>query len=407
MLAVFTVSLLLIACPSPGGGGGTSTSDGGGNAVPDGGKPTPTPTPPTPDPEKPTPEPPTPPPKPKAWHVTTFAGGSGSSNVDGISAAASFTTPFFIIQSGTTLYITDRSSNSLRSIDTTTARVGTLVKGNIIGGHANGAGEAAGASTTQARFNAPLGVAAADAGTLYVADSSNHRIRRVAIGAAAAATQVSDFAGSGTQGHANAAGTAAQFNNPVGIAIGGTTLYVSETGNQRIRAIDIASGAVSDLAGSTAGHANGTGAAARFNSPGGLAISGDTLYVADINNQRIRAVDIPSGVVSDVAGSGTAGYADGAGADARFSSPTGIAVNETGTTLYVADRGNHRIRAIDIATKTVRTIAGDGTSGTKNGLGTAARFQRPTGIVVSGSMLYVTTINAGLIRKLEYREVGS
>ena len=353
-----------------------------------------------------TPTPP-PPPKPKAWHVTTFAGGSGASDADGIGAAASFTAPFFIIQSGTTLYTVDGTSNSLRSIDTTTARVGTLVKGNIIGAHANGVGDAAaaGASTTQARFNAPRGIAAADAGTLYVTDSSNHRIRRVTIGAAAAATQVNDFAGSGTQGHANATGNAAQFNNPVGIAIGGTTLYVSETGNQRIRAIDIASGAVSDLAGSAGGHANGVGAAARFNSPGGLAVSGNTLYVADISNHRIRAVDIPSGTVSDVAGSGTSGHADGAGADARFNSPTGIAVNETGTTLYVADSGNHRIRAIDIATKTVRTIAGDGTSGTKNGLGTATRFQRPTGIVVSGSTLYVTTINAGLIRKLEYREV--
>ena len=338
--------------------------------------------------------------------MTTFAGGSSSSNADGIGAAASFNTPFFIIQSGTTLYIVDGSSNSLRSIDTTTARVGTLVKNNIIGGHANGAGEAAVAGTTQARFNAPRGITA-DAGTLYVADSSNHRIRRVTIGATAAATQVSDFAGSGTAGHANATGTAAQFNNPVGIAIGGTALYVSETGNQRIRVIDIVSGAVSDLAGSTAGYANGAGAAARFNSPGGLAVSGDTLYVADISNHRIRAVDITSGTVSDVAGSGTPGHADGAGADARFSSPTGIAVNETGTTLYVADSGNHRIRSIDIATKTVRTIAGDGTRATKNGLGTAARFQRPTGIAVSGNTLYVTTINAGLIRKLEYREVGS
>ena len=348
-----------------------------------------------------------PPPKPKAWHVTTFAGGSSSSNADGIGAVASFTTPFFIIQSGTTLYIVDAGDNSLRGIDTTTARVGTLVKGNIIGGHANGVGDAAaaGAGTTQARFNAPRGIAAADAGTLYVADSNNHRIRRVTIGATAAVTQVSDFAGSGTQGHANATGTAAQFNNPVGIAIGGTTLYVSETGNQRIRTIDIASAAVSDLAGSTAGHANGTGAAAQFNSPGGLAVSGATLYVADISNHRIRAVDIPSGTVSDVAGSGTAGHANGPGSTARFSSPTGIAVNETGTTLYVTDSGNHRIRAIDIATKTVRTIAGDGTSGTKNGLGSATRFQRPTGIVVSGNTLYVSTLNAGLIRKLEYREV--
>ena len=164
---------------------------------------------------------------------------------------------------------------------------------------------------------------------------------------------------------------------------------------------------MSDLAGSTVGHANGAGTAAQFNNPSGLAVSGNTLYVADVSNHRIRAVDIASGTVSDVAGGGTSGYADGAGADARFSSPTDIAVNETGTTLYVTDSGNYRICAIDIATKTVRTIAGDGTSGTKNGLGTAARFQIPTGIAVSAGTLYVSTLNAWLIRKLEYREVGS
>ena len=146
--------------------------------------------------------------------------------------------------------------------------------------------------------------------------------------------------------------------------------------------------------------------AAVFSSPAGLAVSGNTLYVADSGSHRIRAVDISSGRVSDVAGSGSPGHAVGPGSTAQFHTPLGIAVNQTGTTLYVADSNNHRIRAIDIATKTVRTIAGDGISGTKNGLGTDTRFQRPMGIAVRGSTLYVTT-NAGLIRKLEYREVGS
>ena len=99
-------------------------------------------------------------------------------------------------------------------------------------------GDAAAAGTTQARFNAPRGIAAADAGTLYVADSSNHRIRRVAIGTTAAAAQVSDFAGSGTAGYADGAGTAARFDSPGGLAIRGTTLYVSTINAGLIRKLE-------------------------------------------------------------------------------------------------------------------------------------------------------------------------
>ena len=107
--------------------------------------------------------------------------------------------------------------------------------------------------------------------------------------------------------------------------------------------------------------------------------------------------------MSTLAGS-TQGYADHAtGTNARFNNPSGLALS--GDTLYVADQNNHRIRAIDIASGTVRDIAGDGTAESTNGIGTAARLNNPTGIAVSGSTLYVTT--KGLIRKLEYREVGS
>ena len=241
-------------------------------------------------------------------------------------------------------------------------------------------------------------------GTLYVADQHNHRIREVRAGADAAATRVSTLAGSGTPGHAEGAGNAAQFRNPSGLAISGTTLYVADYDNHRIRAIDLASAnkTVSTIAGSAApGYADGAGNAAQFNSPSALVLRGHTLYVADRNNHRIRAVDLASAnkAVTTIAGSGTPGHADGVGTAARFNGPSGLAVS--GGTLYVTDQNNHRIRAIDIASRTVRDIAGDGTAGNTNGIGTAARFTTPIGIAASGDTLYVTS--GKLIRKLEYR----
>ena len=219
---------------------------------------------------------------------------------------------------------------------------------------------------------------------------------------------MSTLAGSGRTGYADGAGNAAQFNTPTGLAVSGDTLYVADQNNHRIRAVDLASAnkTVSTIAGSgTAGYADhATGTNAQFQRPAGLALSGSTLYVADQSNHRIRAVDLASAnkTVSTIAGDGTAGHADGAGAVAQFNTPYGITVS--GNMLYVADSNNHRIRAIDIASadKTVRTIAGDGTKESTNGIGSAARFTNPTGIAVSGDTLYVTT-NKGLIRKLEYR----
>ena len=221
---------------------------------------------------------------------------------------------------------------------------------------------------------------------------------------------MSTLAGSGTAGHADdATGTNARFNRPADLTLSGTTLYVADKNNHRIRAINLvsASKTVSTIAGSgTAGHADGAAGTAQFDNPAGLAVSGDTLYVADQNNHRIRAIDLASAnkTVRTIAGSGTPGHANGAGVAAQFDTPTGLAVS--GGTLYVADYNNHRIRAIDITSGTVRDIAGDGTAENTNGIGIAARFNNPTGIAVSGSTLYVTT-NGGLIRKLEYREAGS
>ena len=216
------------------------------------------------------------------------------------------------------------------------------------------------------------------------------------------------LAGSGSRGDAEGVGEAAQFDFPIGLALSGTTLYVADRNNHLIRAINLTSRTVDTIAGGgTIGdYVDGVGSTARFNHPSGLAVdaSGTTLYVADSDNHRIRAIDLASRRVSTLAGSGAPDHANGVGTAARFNGPAGIAVS--GGTLYVADSGNHRIRAIDIASGTVRDIAGDGTEVNTDGIGTAARFSSPLGIaVVRGSTLYVTSRR--LIRKLEYREGGS
>ena len=182
----------------------------------------------------------------------------------------------------------------------------------------------------------------------------------------------------------------------------GNTLYVTEQTDHSIRTVHTTTARVGTIVpgGVAGGYRDGPGASARFNYPRGAAAAGSTLYVADNLNHRIRAIDLASKTVSTLAGSGTAGHRDDtAGTAAQFNRPTGLALS--GTTLYVADYNNHRIRAIDLASGTVRDIAGDGTAGNKNGIGAAAQVTFPLGIAVSGDTLYVTSDN--LIRKLEYR----
>ena len=333
------------------------------------------------------------------WHVTTFAGIGSTGNTDGIGTAASFTGPISITQSPDTLYVISTESGALRTINKNTAEVKTIVNGSLIGGYRDGNGSVA-------RIQGPWGIAIHE-DRLYVADTQNHRIRAVAIGATAAATMVSTLAGNGTAEHANGAGVTAQFNSPTGVAVSpdGKMLYVADSTNHRIRAIDLRSRAVSDIAGSTQGTNNGVGTAAQFNQPANIAVSpdGKMLYVTDKNNHRIRAVVIASKRVSTLAGS-TQGTNDGVGVAAQFHTPIGIAVSPDGKMLYVADSNNDRIRTVVIASKRVNTLAGR-TRGNKDGIGTAAQFSLPMGISVSqdGNKLYVADRFNNNIRKLEYK----
>ena len=195
---------------------------------------------------------------------------------------------------------------------------------------------------------------------------------------------LSTLAGDGTAGAGAIDGPrlAARYNGPAGTAADAAgNLYVADTGNHTIRIIS-AAGAASTLAGSagSSGSADGTGAAARFDSPRGVAVdAAGNVYVSDSGNHTIRKIT-PAGVVSTLAGSaGNSGSADGLGAAARFNSPSGVAVDGAGT-LYVSDRYNYTIRKITAA-GTVTTFAGTaGTGGLDDGTGAGTSGScRPTG----------------------------
>jgi hypothetical protein len=246
------------------------------------------------------------------------------------------------------------------------------------------------ATGTSASFNGPIGITT-DGTNLYVADR-NHRIRKIVISTGVVTT----LAGS-SEGSTDATGTSASFNNPNGITTDGTNLYVAEQSNHRIRKIVISTGVVTTLAGSSSGSTDATGTSASFNNPIGITTDGTNLYVADYNNHRIRKIVISTGVVTTLAGS-SSGSTDATGTSASFNSPYGITTD--GTNLYVVDENNHRIRKIVISTGVVTTLAGS-SLGSTDATGTSASFSRPAGITTDGTNLYVADMNNHRIRKIE------
>ena len=249
-----------------------------------------------------------------------------------------------------------------------------------LAGPGGGPGSTDGTGPT-ARFTNPNGVAADRSGNLYVADTNNHTIRKIAPGGL-----VSTLAGSaGVIGSADGTGAAAQFFYPSGVATDPAgNVYVADRYNHTIRKITPA-GVVTTLAGTAgiSGSADGTGTAAQFSHPKGVAVdNAGNLYVADSGNGTIRLIT-SAGVVTTFAGTaGVSGSDDGTGSAAKFSGPNGVAVDARGN-VYVADQHNNTIRQISPA-GIVTTLAG--TAGNygpaKDGTGAAAVFFYPGGLAV-------------------------
>lgn len=247
----------------------------------------------------------------------------------------------------------------------------------------------------QALFAFPTGVAVDQSGNIFVADVGNHKIRKITPGGV-----VSTLAGSGKEGFADGTGSEAIFSQPNGLAIDEMgNIYIAEFSGNRIRKIS-PEGVVTTLAGSgKAGFADGTGVEATFNALEGIAVdSKGGVYVTDSKNHKIRKIT-QDGVVTTIAGSGKAGGADGAGAAASFNLPIGVAV-DSGSNIYVCDTDNHKIRKIT-PNGVVTTIAGSGKAGAEDGNSSVASFNQPLGIAVDGmGNIYVTEDKNHKIRKI-------
>lgn len=364
--------------------------------------PTPTPTPTatggSADPEaSPTPsaEPtqsPAPTPVPLSLLVTIAGNGVAGSSEGSMNAAAFRFPKGLALMSDGSLLVADQGNHRIRKVST------SGVVSTFAGSGTQGFLDAAAAS---AQFSQPSGIAVAPDGTVYVADEYNHRIRKIDTNG-----QVSTLAGKGTAGNTDGASTQAEFNFPAGLTVDASgNVYVADTSNHRIRKIT-PEGGVSTLAGGVSGFADGDALTeARFLNPSGVAIDASgVVFVVDRSNHRIRRI-APDGTVSTVAGIGAGSFGDGSGGAVAFNFPWGIVVGADGH-LYVSDGENQRIRRI-APEGTVSTIAGNGTYGLASGMGYSpltaltTAFRYPAGLAMSSEgVLYIVDMSNNLIRKL-------
>jgi sugar lactone lactonase YvrE len=326
-------------------------------------------------------------------YLSNGPGGTSTSNSATLVVnPAVFSFPGSIAISNAGTLVVGDSSNDNFQSISSTGSVSILAGASGQAGSTDGIGSAA-------LFNQPAGVVFDTDGRYYAADTSNGLIRRIA--ADGTVTTIAGMAN--TRGNADGTGSAASFSSPTGIAALGSTLYVADAMNNTIRTVTTA-GVVTTLAGSAGqtGHDDGTGTAARFNHPSGVAVDASgNVFVTDSTNNTIREIT-PPGVVTTLAGlAGIAGHDDGTGMNALFNNPTGIALDASGN-LYVADTGNSSIRKIT-PTGVVTTFAGLPTAADlQDGAGTAARFDHPLALVIdAGSAnLFVADTGNAAIRKI-------
>ena len=330
--------------------------------------------------------------------ISTFAGNGsyGFSGDGGPASAASLRSPVDVaLDAADNLYIADRSNHRIRKVDAVTGIIST-----IAGTGAPGFGGDGGPASA-ARFSLPRGLAADADDNLYIA--ANNRVRRID----AATGIIATIAGAGTAGFSGDGGpaTSAQLNSPYGLTPDADgNLYIADRNNHLVRRIDAATGVISTFASANAAIGDGGPAsAARLRSPVDVARdAAGNLYIAEIYEHRVRKVDAVTSAVSTIAGTGTEGYSgDGGPATAaQLRNPRAVAPDAAGN-LYIADQGNHRIRKVDTAGN-ISTFAGTGTPGHtgEGGAATAARIFAPRDAAADASgNLYIAYSN--VVRKVD------
>lgn len=320
--------------------------------------------------------------------VTTVAGSGAYGRTNAVGTQASFAFPTGLAIDRGVIFVADRQNHAIRRI-AVSLQVTTFAGATPSNGTADGVG-------TSARFHYPQNAAFDRAGNLYVADTAS-TIRKITPDGV-----VSTFAGApGTPGSTDGSRAEARFRFPSGVAVDATdNVWVADTSNHTIRKIT-PDGVVTTVAGlvGTAGKADGVGTQARFNYPWALAFdSPGNLYIADAYNHLVRIMD-PSGVVTVFAGTGSQGNLDRDALTSGFRYPISIAVDGN-RNVYVADFGNHTIRKITPSGK-VSTLAGSAlSSGNADGTAAAARFDNPYGVAVdaNGTVWVADTDNHELRR---------
>jgi sugar lactone lactonase YvrE len=321
---------------------------------------------------------------------TAFAGANGAIGaVDGTGSTARFASPARMVQdSSGNIFVADRDNALIRKI--TSAGVVSVFAGSGTVGSADGIGAAA-------SFNSPAGITIDASDNLYVSDIVAHAIRRIT-----PAGSVTTVVAGGASGAADGPTNTATFNTPSDLAWApsGTAgaLYIADTGNRKIRLIDLDSLTVSTVMGSgSAAQTDGTGVAASFFNPIGVAVAAGQLYVADYS--KVRVADLVTTAVTTLAGGAAAGFADGTGAAASFRVTADVAPDATGTNLYVTDALNNAVRKIVIASGVVTTVSGRPFDA--NGTGSLGRFYYPYDIATTSTgNLWVADYGNNSIRQV-------
>lgn len=334
-------------------------------------------------------------------NISTLAGnGTGGYSGDGGAATSAklFTPHGVAVDAAGNVYIADTQNNRLRKVAASDGTIATLA------GNGSPAFGGDGGPAADALLNYVPDVSIDGNGNLYLSDEHNHRVRKIT----AADGKIATLAGNGSEGYSGDGGPAtnAQLGSYLYVASDAVgNVYISDTNNHRVRKL-ATDGTISTVAGNGSdgyGGDAGPATAAQLSSPNGIALDGsNNLYIADTNNHRVRKV-AANGSISTVAGNGNAGSAgDGGQATvANLMWPAGVAIDSIGN-LYIADSGNNRIRKVSTSGY-ISTVAGDGTwgFGGDGGPALSAQLKQPSGVVVDlfGNLLIADTAN-NRVRKL-------